>query len=192
MIGGGILTWKLMPSIQSATATAPAAPTSAAAPAPTAAQPPPSAAPVAAGVPPLYLAQAQEVRATYELTKQGYGINGQFYPLSINLTTSIQSEPFAIDYLLNRQYRTLSTVFGVADQYSELGSSDPVPATCTLQVLLDDRPIVPLKTATRDKPLTLTNIDVTGGTRLRFVVTQNGSSGGGTYPCTLGNPLVAG
>ena len=83
-------------------------------------------------------------------------------------------------------------MFGVADQYSELGSSDAVPATCTLQVLLDDRPVVPLRTATRDKPITLTNVDVTGGTRLRFVVTQNGSSGGGTYPCTLGNPMVTG
>ncbi len=194
MIGGGVLTWKLMPSIQSSgTGSAPpaAAPTSVAA-APTAVQAVPSAAPVPGGIPPLYLAQAQEVRASFELTKQGYGINGQFYPLSINFSTPIQAEPFAIDYLLNRQYRHLSTVFGVADQYSELGSSDPVPATCTLQVLLDDRPVVPLKTATRDAPLTLTNIDMTGGTRLRFVVTQNGASGGGTYPCTLGNPMVTG
>ncbi|GLZ51683.1 protein kinase [Actinomycetospora sp. NBRC 106378] len=199
MIGGGIVTWKLMPTIQSMTGTAPtAAPTTTVAAAPTPAAPTvapaaPTAAPAASGVPPLYLAQVEENSSSYNLTKQGYGISGQFYPLSINVSSPITSDSYAIDYLLNRQYRSFSTVFGVADEYSELKESGAVPATCSVQVLLDDRPVVPLRSARRNAPITLTNVDVSGGTRLRLVVSQTGSGGGASpYPCTFGNPMVSG
>ncbi|WP_433783315.1 protein kinase domain-containing protein [Actinomycetospora sp. CA-101289] len=193
MVGGGFLTYRYGPArtvtappttVTVTAAPAPAAPGSAD-PAPTAAAP--------VGVPPLYLSQVEEVSSSFEVLKQGFGINGTFYPLSINVQTPIQSDPYAIDYLLNRQYRSFTTVFGVADEYSELGNSDPTPATCTLQVLLDGRPIASLQTATRETPVTLTNLDVSGGTRLRLVVNQAGSSGNASpYPCTLGNPMVAG
>lgn len=198
MVGGGIVTWKLMPTIQSMTGTAPTTAPTAAAPAPASAAPTvapaaPTAAPAAAGVPPLYLAQVEENSSSFTLVKQGFGISGQFYPLSINVETPISSDSYAIDYLLNRQYRSFSTVYGVADEYSELRSSDPEPATCTLQVLLDDRPVVPLRSAKRNAPITLTDVDVSGGTRLRLVVSKTGSGGGASpYPCTLGNPMVTG
>lgn len=198
MVGGGILTWKLMPTIQSFTGTATpvttaAAPATTPAAAPAVAPAPPTVAPAQSGVPPLYLAQVEAVSSSYQIDKQGYGISGQFYPLSINVNSPITSDPYAIDFLLNRQYKKFSTVFGVADEYSELRSDDTTPATCSLQVLLDDRPVVPLRTAKRNAPLTLTDVDVSGGTRLRLVVTQTGSGGGASpYPCTFGNPMVTG
>ena len=193
MVGGGWLTYRYGPTrtVASAptTVTVTAAPTAAPLPG---AQPTPNPA-TPTGVPPLYLSQVQEVSSSYELLKQGFGINGTFYPLSINVNTPITSDPYAVDYLLNRQYRTFATVFGVADDYSELGNSDTTPATCTLQILLDGRPVAPLQTATRETPVTLTNLDMSGGTRLRLVVNQSGSSGNASpYPCTLGNPMVAG
>lgn len=202
MIGGGFLTYRYGPtrtvSAPPTTVTVTAAPTSVATPAPGAAPAP--AAPVS-GIPPLFLGQVQEVSATSGLTKQGYGINGTFYPLSINVATYTSSspEPSGIDYLLNRQYRTFSTTFGIADTFSDLGSTNATPPSCTLQVLLDDRPLTSIQTATRQTPLQLQNLDVSGGLRLRLVMTQTGtsgssssSSGSTSYPCTLGNPVVAG
>ena len=67
-------------------------------------------------------------------------------------------------------------------------------------MLVDDRPIGPAHTASRDQPVILENVDVSNGLRLRLLVTQNGqassSSSGSSgnaaqYPCTLGNPVVA-
>jgi hypothetical protein len=103
-----------------------------------------------------------------------------------------------IDYLLNRQYRTFSTAYGIADTYSELGTSDRTPPTCTLQVLLDGRPLTSNQTATRETPVQLSDLDVSGGMRLRLVISQTGASGSSSssgttsYPCTLGNPMAAG
>jgi hypothetical protein len=158
----------------------------------------PAAAPPG-GVAPLFLAQVQEIDSTNSLTKQAFGINGTFYPQSINVPTYGASQPTGIDYLLNRRFRTLNTAFGIADTYSELSSSDETPPTCTLQVLVDDRPIGPVHTATRGAPVLLRDLDVSGGLRLRLVVNQtgttsgsSGSSNGAQYPCTLGNPMVAG
>ncbi|MEJ2887892.1 protein kinase domain-containing protein [Actinomycetospora aeridis] len=202
MVGGGVLTYRYGPA---RTVTAPPTTvTVTAAPAPASPAANPTPAPNASapgGVAPLFLAQVQEVDSTGTLTKQAFGINGRFYPQSINVGTNYSSTtPAGIDYLLNRQYRTFSTAFGIADNYSGLSTVDETPPTCTLQVLVDDRPLGPARTATRDTPVLLENLDVSGGLRLRLLVTQNGQSSSSSsssanaadYPCTLGNPVVAG
>jgi serine/threonine protein kinase len=199
MVGGGLLTYRYGP--ERTVASPPTTVTVTAAPAP-AASPVPGPTPAAVppgGVAPLFLAQVEEVDAATSLTKQAFGINGRFYPQSINVGTyGGPSQPAGIDYLLNRQYRTFSTAFGIADTYSDVSSTDGTPPSCTLQVLADDRPLGPARTATRDNPVLLENLDISGGLRLRLVVTQNSASSGGSssngaqYPCTLGDPVVAG